>query len=235
MSTNAIAAADGFKAEKVFSSQENIQLVLEGYFGKGIKAKEVIPGRKKTDVRIHFTDGNRCNIQIKNYNTADIEKGRAHQLNRRPLGKCPPLWQGYLGHICLGRSKNRGRCKGIVKKEFYSPFITPSAEDSKELIRMATLGSEDEYKPDYIILTYMNNSVIENIWIESMADFLAACDSVVYETPQESSSGTSIFLCPEVSVQRKGGDKGAESANDIQFKFNLSAEIMARHKFHKVL
>lgn len=58
MSTNAIAAADGFKAEKVFSSQENIQLVLEGYFGKGIKAKEVIPGRKKTDVRIHFTDGN---------------------------------------------------------------------------------------------------------------------------------------------------------------------------------
>ena len=122
-----------------------------------------------------------------------------------------------------------------MKKEFYSPFITPSAEDSKELIRMATLGSEDEYKPDYIILTYMNNSVIENIWIESMADFLAACDSVVYETPQESSSGTSIFLCPEVSVQRKGGDNGAESANDIQFKFNLSAEIMARHKFQKVL
>jgi hypothetical protein len=234
MTTNAIAAADGFKAEKVFSSQENVRTVLEGYFGKGIKEFEVIPGRKKTDVRIHLASGS-YNIQIKNYNTATIEKGRAHQLNRRPLGKCPPLWQGYLGHICLGRSKNRGRCKGLVKKEFYSPFITPSAEDSKELIRMATMGSEDCYKPDYIVLTYMRNSLIENVWIESMADFLAACDSVVYETPQESSTGTSVFLCPEVSVQRKGGDKGAESANDIQFKFNLSAEIMARHNFQKIL
>jgi hypothetical protein len=234
MTTNALAAADGFKAERMFSSQENIKRVLEGYFGKSIKSIEVIPGRKKTDARIHFTEGS-CNIQIKNYKTANIEKGNAHQLNRRPLGKCPPLWQGYLGHICLGRSKNRGRCKGLVKKEFYSPFITPSAEDSKELIRMASLGSENEYKPDYIVLTYMTNSVIENIWIESMEHFLATCDSAVYETPQESSSGTSVFLCPEVSVQGKGGDKGAESANDIQFKFNLSAEIMGRHKFQKIL
>jgi hypothetical protein len=99
---------------------------------------------------------------------------------------------------------------------------------------MASLGSEDEYKPDYMVLTYMNN-VIENVWIESMEHFLATCDSAVYETPQESSSGTSVFLCPEVSVQRKGGDKGAESANDIQFKFNLSTEIMGRHKFQKIL
>lgn len=229
---SAIARA-GFQAERVFAFQPTIKAALETYFGKAISTITVIPGSKKTDNRIDFVDGTNTNIQLKNYNTATIDEGRAHQLNRRPLSKCPPEWIGLLSHICLGRSKTKGRMKGVCNKEFYSPFIMPTAEDSKALLRDVVLGKE--YSPDYMVLSYMKDGVIEGLWIESMPAFLDVCFSGMYPVPEESSKGTSVFICPEVSIQRKGGDGGKPSANDIQFKFNLNKEILARHNFVKII
>jgi len=227
-------AKAGFQAERVFASQENVKLALKKYFDKDITSIDVISGSKKTDNRINFMDGT-ANIQLKNYNTATIHEGRAHQLNRRPLSKCPPNWIGMLSHICLGRSKTKGRMKGVCNKEFYSPFIMPTAEDSKALVSDVLLGKECIYAPEYMVLSYMRNGVIEGLWIEPMDQFIRTCHEAMYEIPQESSKGTSIFICPEVSIQRKGGDGGKPSANDIQFKFNLNKEILNRHGFVKII
>jgi len=226
-------AKSGFKAERVVANQPTVKAAFETYFGKTITSIQVIPGSKKTDNRINFTDGT-VNIQLKNYNTPTIHEGNAHQINRRPLSKCSAEWIGILSHICLARPKARGRMKGTSRKEFYSPFIMPTAEDSKALISDVLLGSESEFAPDYMVLSYIKDTTV-NLWIESMEDFIAACHSAVYETPQESSTGTSLYLCPEISVQRKGGDGGKPKADDIQFKFNLNADIMSRHKFVKIL
>jgi hypothetical protein len=227
-------AKAGFQAERAFASQTNVKDALENYFNKEIWSIDVIPGSKKTDNRINFRDGSAANIQLKNYNTETIHEGRAHQLNRRPLSKCPPEWIGLLSHICLGRSKSKGRMKGVCNKEFYSPFIMPTAEDSKALLRDVILGKEPVFAPQYMVLSYSKHG-IEGLWIENMSEFLSSCGSAMYEVPQESSKGTSVFICPEVSIQRKGGDGGKPSANDIQFKFNLNKEIMDRHKFVKII
>ena len=231
---SAIAKA-GFQAERAFALQASVKAALEKCFDKAITSIDVIPGSKKTDNRINFADGSATNIQLKNYNTPTIHEGRAHQLNRRPLSKCPPQWIGMLSHICLGRSKSKGRMKGVCNKEFYSPFIMPTAEDSKALLRDVVLGKEPVYAPEYMVLSYTKDGVIEGLWIENMTEFLDACGSATYDIPQESSKGTSVFICPEVSIQRKGGDGGKPSANDIQFKFNLNAAILARHKFVKIV
>lgn len=228
-------AKAGFQAERAFAVQPTVKVALENYFDKEIWTIDVIPGSKKTDNRITFRDGSTTNIQLKNYNTATIHEGRAHQLNRRPLSKCPPQWIGILSHICLGRSKSKGRMKGVCNKEFYSPFIMPTAEDSKALLREVVLGKEAFFAPEYMFLSYSKDGVIEGLWAENISDFLDICGSATYEVPQESSKGTSVYICPEVSIQRKGGDGGKPSANDIQFKFNLSAEIMGRHKFLKIV
>jgi hypothetical protein len=228
-------AKAGFQAERAFALQANVKDALENYFDKEIWSIDVIPGSKKTDNRINFRDGSATNIQLKNYNTEKIHEGRAHQLNRRPLAKCPPEWIGLLSHICLGRSKSRGRMKGVCRSEFYSPFIMPTAEDSKALLREVVLGKEAVYAPEYMVLSYSKDGVIEGLWAENISDFLDKCGSAMYEIPQESSKGTSVYICPEVSIQRKGGDGGKPSANDIQFKFNLSAEIMGRHQFLKII
>lgn len=231
---SAIAKA-GFQAERAFALQASVKTALENYFDKEIWTIDVIPGSKKTDNKITFRDGSATNIQLKNYNTATIHEGRAHQLNRRPLSKCPPEWIGILSHICLGRSKSKGRMKGVCNKEFYSPFIMPTAEDSKALLRDVVLGKEAVYAPEYMFLSYSKDGVIEGLWAENISEFLDACGSATYDVPQESSKGTSVFICPEVSIQRKGGDGGRPSANDIQFKFNLNKEIMDRHKFLKIV
>ena len=228
-------AKAGFQAERAFALQANVKDALENYFDKEIWSIDVIPGSKKTDNRINFRDGSATNIQLKNYNTEKIHEGRAHQLNRRPLSKCPAEWIGLLSHICLGRSKSRGRMKGVCNREFYSPFIMPTAEDSKALLRDVVLGKEAVFAPEYMVLSYSKDGVIEGLWVENISDFLNTCGSATYDVPQESSKGTSLYICPEVSIQRKGGDGGKPSANDIQFKFNLSAEIMGRHQFLKII
>jgi hypothetical protein len=111
----------------------------------------------------------------------------------------------------------------------------PTAEDSKALLRDVVLGKEAVFAPEYMVLSYSKDGVIGGLWIENMNEFLDACGSATYDVPQESSKGTSVFICPEVSIQRKGGDGGKPSANDIQFKFNLNAAILARHKFVKII
>jgi len=228
-------AKSGFKAERLLASQLSVRAAFESYFGKTIASIAVIPGSKKTDNRIDFVDRTSLRLQLKNYNTAEIHKGHAHQINRRALRSCPPQWIGMLSHICLARPKTKGRMKGKSRIEFYSPFIIPSAEDSKALISDVLLGKEADFVPEYMVLSNMKDGVIENLWIEPMQDFLAVCNAAVYDVPQESSTGTSVYICPEISVQRKGGDGGKPSADDIQFKFNLSADIMSRHKFVKIL
>jgi len=228
-------AKAGFQAERAFASQANVKDALEKYFDKPIASIDVIPGSKKTDNKINFRDGSAINIQLKNYNTATIHEGRAHQLNRRPLSKCPPEWIGLLSHICLGRSKSKGRMKGVCNKEFYSPFIMPTAEDSKALLRDVVLGKEPVFAPEYMVLSYSKDGIIQGLWAENISDFLDACGSATYGIPQESSKGTSVYICPEVSIQRKGGDGGKPSANDIQFKFNLNKDILARHEFLKII
>jgi len=228
-------AKSGFKAERILASQLSVRAAFEKFFGKSIRNIEVIPGSKKTDNRVDFVDETSTRLQLKNYNTAEIYKGHAHQINRRSLVACPPQWIGMLSHICLARPKSKGRMKGKSRTEFYSPFIIPSAEDSKALISDVLLGKEAEFVPEYMVLSNMKDGVIENLWIESMHDFLEICSNAVYEMPQESSTGTSVYICPEISVQRKGGDGGKPSADDIQFKFNLSADIISRHKFVKII
>jgi hypothetical protein len=68
-----------------------------------------------------------------------------------------------------------------------------------------------------------------------MVSFMAAVDSAIYPTPQLGEEGTSLFLCPEISMQRKGGDKGAASADQIQFKLYFDAGTMARHNYVELL
>jgi len=68
-----------------------------------------------------------------------------------------------------------------------------------------------------------------------MVSFLASIDLAMYPTPEMGEEGTSLFLCPEISMQRKGGDKGAASADQIQFKLYFDAATMSRHHYVELL
>lgn len=227
-------AADGFKAERVLATQTNVKIALGGYFGKEIHEIQVISG-KKSDVVICFMDGTKTMAQIKNFTNPNMAKWPFHQTNRRWLKDLPPEYQGIASHICLGQPKNRGRLKGLTRQEFLSPYILPTSEDSKNLARLILLGSEIDWAPRHMILTVMTDGIIQRLWAEPMQSFMAAVDSAMYPTPELGEEGTSLFLCPEISMQRKGGDKGAPSADQIQFKLYFDGATIARHNYQELL
>lgn len=225
-------AADGFKAEQVLSQQANVKPALSTYFGKQVAEIQVIWG-KKSDVVIIFADGSKTTAQIKNFTNPNMAKWPFHQTNRRWLKDLPAEFQGIASHVCLGQPKNRGRLKGLTRKEFLSPFVMPTAENSKNLARLVLLGPVEEvdWAPQHMILTVMTGGIIQRLWAESMTSFLAAVDSAMYPTPQLGEEGTSLFICPEISMQRKGGDKGKPSADQMQFKLYFDADTMSRHHY----
>jgi hypothetical protein len=227
-------ASDGFKAERVLATQPNVKEALGSYFGKHIAEIQVISG-KKSDVVVYFDDCTKTTAQIKNFTNPNMAKWPFHQTNRRWLKDLPPEFQGIASHICLGQPKNRGRLKGLTRQEFLSPYILPTAVDSKNLARLILLGSEVDWAPQHMILTVMTDGKIQRLWAEPMVSFMAAVDSAMYPTPQLGEEETSLFLCPEISMQRKGGDKGAASADQIQFKLYFDGETIARHNYQELM
>jgi hypothetical protein len=229
-------ASDGFKAERVLATQPNVKEALGSYFGKHIAEIQVISG-KKSDVVVYFDDCTKTTAQIKNFTNPNMAKWPFHQTNRRWLKDLPPEFQGIASHICLGQPKNRGRLKGLTRQEFLSPYILPTAVDSKNLARLILLGpvGEVDWAPQHMILTVMTDGKIQRLWAEPMVSFMAAVDSAMYPTPQLGEEGTSLFLCPEISMQRKGGDKGAASADQIQFKLYFDGETIARHNYQELM
>ena len=159
-------------------------------------------------------------------------KIKSHQTNRRPLAGLPAAWQGIASHVCLAQPKSRGRMKGVARQEFLTPCVTPSVEDSKGLARLVLLGSDPAWAPHLLILTWTNGGVITKFSIKPMDEYLACVDAAMYPTPEI--RPTTVSICPEIAMQRKGGDKGGASADDLQFKLNFSKDVMDRQKFEIV-
>ena len=222
---NAKAASDGFGAEHLFCTQDNVKLKLEEHFKRKIKSLRVI-SQEKSDVVIAFEDDTEVRAQLKNFSGETLT---SHQTNRRPLSDLPAAWQGIASHVCLAQPKSRGRMKGVARQEFLTPCVTPSVEDSKDLARLVLLGSDPAWAPHLLILTWTNGGAITKFSIKPMDEYLACVDAALYPTPEI--RPTTVSICPEIAMQRKGGDKGGASADDLQFKLNFSKDVMERQKF----
>lgn len=227
---NAKGAKDGYDAEYIFTKQPNIKVGLEGFFNKQIVEFERIWG-KKSDVIIYFEDGTKTFTQNKNFKNPNMVN--AHSINRRCLEDLPVEFQGIASNICLGQPRKSGTLKGQTREKFLCDYVPPCKEDSKNLARSAILGNEPEYQPEYMILTYMEKPIIKKLRIEPMSSFLDAIDTAMYDKPEVGPSGTTLYLCPEISMQRKGGKK-ERRPDDIQFKFQTNNKILARHNFVEI-
>jgi hypothetical protein len=225
---NARAASQGFRAEHIFCSQASVKSALENRF-KPIRDIRVI-SQEKSDVVITFSDSTEVRAQLKNFSGDALT---SHQTNRRSLLELPAVWQGIASHVCLGQPKSRGRMKGVSRQTFLTPHVVPSAEDSKGLARLVLLGDDPAWAPHLLILTWTSGSVITKLAIKPMDEYLACVDAALYPTPEI--RPTTVAICPEITMQRKGGDKGGASADDLQFKLNFGKDVMDRQKFEIIV
>lgn len=203
MSKNSTNAKNGFRAEAVICSQENVASALGLHFNKGVRKVLKVNGYKKSDNLIDFMDGSSLPIQNKDGNGG----GRGWSVDRRAVSEYPNEVQNLLTSVCLKKGGERD---------------VLSADLSKKIIEMCLLGTDDTYKPKYFTHTVSDkdSGKIVSMSICETSVFMEKLCSEVYEKMVPKI--TCVHLSPSIYLQRKGGGKTDHSPDDIQMKFRFT-------------
>jgi hypothetical protein len=199
-------AKNGNKAEVLFCNSQIVKTLLETYFGKLISKTNLVPGRKKSDVFIHFEDETKIAVQIK----SGTGGGRGWSTDRRKITEYTEEEQLLLENVCLKKGTDR-----------------PEVVFSSDLIRTRFLGNDPEFQPQEFIHVIVKNNEISELSICNANAFLDALCITKYQNylPKK----TCVHLSPLLYLQRKGSQKhDKERANDIQLKLKKMPDCMAK-------
>lgn len=208
MNHNAETARSGNKAEHTMCENNDVRQKLQRYFQKSIAVMHVIPGRKKSDILVLFTDGSQARIQNKH----GAGGHRGWSVDRRCILKMPldDTGKQLLDIVCLGRGGER-----------------PTAERPAEIIRDLIMGTDPEYTPDYFTHSIFDTETGEllHLSIAPADKVLAALNEIAY--PQLVAKKTCVHISPLMYFQRKGSTHKDASPDDIQLKLkSLPTSVM---------
>lgn len=212
-SRNAITARGGNRAEDALVKQPSVRNAFQVYFAP-LTIESIVQitahPKKKTDIRITFTDGRLVNIQNKDGNGT----GRGWSIDRRSISKYTdnPALHTLLTNVCLRRGGDR-------------PIITE--EWLVRVLDSGLLGDEPDYMPDYFTHTKSDKTTGEilELSICSVETLITKLYDELY--PEMEPKRTCVHLSPSISMQRKGGEKTDKKADDIQMKWRSTPSIAA--------
>jgi len=203
-------AKNGNRAEKVLSTQDNLKPAFEAYFQKPIASISMVPGRKKSDNVINFSDGTKVQIQNKDGDGS----GRGWSVDRRDLKDhgTDTDFHTLLQSVCLRGNTTR-------------PTI--SQEISRQTLSQIIFGSDPAFQPEFITHTISDKTTgqITKISICPAKTFMDALLEELYPTmvPKR----TCVHLSPSIYLQRKGGGKTDNNPDHIQAKLRFNEKIAA--------
>ena len=207
-SKNSETATRGNRAEDLICSQPNVKAAFESYFGKSVTAILKVPGRKKSDNELVFTDGSRIMIQNKNGDNA-----RGFSVDRRDVCDLTSdvNCRNLISRLCLKKELGLGTASAVDK------------EESERIITVALLGSENDFKPLYFCHTIIKDDTITNLSICPTASFIDYMKKEIY--PTMVSKKTCVHLSPSFYLQRKGGGKTDAKPDHIQTKWKQGKTV----------
>lgn len=190
-------AKTGNNAEHLLVSSCRVH--LERYFNRPISRMDVVPGRKKTDVRVTFEDGTTACIQNKNGHNS-----RGHHVHREDIHTfpCQDTFRQLFRSVCL--KSGEPRC--LVERD-------------DTLLEHCLFGTEDSFVPDYLTHTDIQDNVIVYLSICPMADMMALLKQVSYR--ELHAKETQIYISPFVVVKRRGGANTDVRPDDIQVQLKI--------------
>jgi len=127
-----------------------------------------------------------------------------------------------LKNLCEKKVNESGFCIGkrieINDKNYKNEEIDKLKkilnDNKKDIIKLALIGDEDEYKPEILSISeYNKNKICERIIFYKTSDVL----DFLYKQEIEIRD-TVIAFGKCLTIQRKGGDKNKKTANQYQFK-----------------
>jgi len=154
--------------------------------------------------KVDLTNG-RLNIQVK--------KSKAGQFQQISRGTVDNL-VAVIPELRPIESLLKERC---VQKQHFNPDIIDTLNLSKREILEHTLLGHGDLKPDVLCVTEWDkkDAVRTKIMFVAMKDVVESLMQYEFSIRE---SKTVVELGPSFTFQRKGGDGGRRSANDIQFK-----------------
>lgn len=231
--TNSNTAKNGFKEEenmiKDLNNNEELHIAFETFINKKITKTFAKYADNHSKIDINNID-NIC-IQVKKY-----KKGQFGQVDRHwideIINKIPLMKniEKYLKNLCEYPLKECGKIidksKSIKKlnntnytNDELNTFLKNINERKKEILKFAFCGYS-EACPQYLCgVEYDKNNKRNKIIIYNIIDVLTYLEQFDFKIKK---SETVIELGDCFTLQRKGGDGGKKSSNQLQFKLIFS-------------
>jgi hypothetical protein len=184
----------------------NLNTAKGGYNEEGWVARFLQDG-------FYVNQDKKSKVDIKNDNwNFQVKKSKKGQFQQVSRGTVDNLIND-LPELEPIKDLLKERCE--EKKEFKPELLDTLNKNKRQIIEHALLGHGE--KPDILCVTEWGkkNNKREKITFYEMSDVI---ESLMQYDFKIRNSKTVIELGPSFTFQRKGGDGGRQSANDIQFK-----------------
>ena len=234
---NSKTAKQGYKEEKMVAEDLTNNKLLKKKFspllGDNYDECSQIPGKHKCDIE---SNNKNLRAQVKK-----IKEGQFQQLDRH-----------WIDHL-IANIPDLNKIETILKDVFEFP-IKPNEthvdksnelkkistlyfsqktinnlfnvlnENIKHILNYAFLGTNSDMQPEYLIGVEYKNNKRNKIVIFKICDVINYLEQLKFEI---SPTKTVIYLGNEgiISLQRKGGDSGKKSSNQLQIKIIVSKLI----------
>ena len=230
--TNSETAKNGYKEEELVCKDLNSGLLdaFAPILGNNYNECNRIKGNHKCDIQ---SDNKILRGQVKKY-----KKGRFQQLDRHWISKLTEDIPELKDHLqimedlieCKLLPNGTHVVKPISRKtlstlnypqEKLDNFLDLLNKYKKQILEYAFLGSNSEMQPDYLIGVEYKDKERNKIIVFKIIEIIDYLKTLKF---QISPKKTCIYLGSKgtISLQRKGGDSGKKSSNQLQIKLILS-------------
>jgi hypothetical protein len=230
---NSQTAKNGYKEENLVCNDLKNKLIRDTFFsilGNDYDDCSRITGNHKCDIQ---SKNKILNGQVKKYKVKQFQQLDRHWIanlikNIPELNNVSQILKDLCEYPLLPNGTHIDRSKTIKKlshnnytQEKLNNFLKLLNEHKRKILNYAFLGTNVEIQPEYLFgVEYIvkKRTKIILFKIKDIIDYLEKLDFKV--SPQK----TVILLGNDriISLQRKGGDRGRKSSNQLQIKITLS-------------
>ena len=226
-------AKNGYKEEELVCKDLNTPLIKEAFIpmlGNNYNECNRINGNHKCDIQ---SNNKILRGQVKKY-----KKGQFQQLDRHwissliknipELNEASQILKDLFEYPLLPNGTHVDKSKNIKKlcTSNYSQEILDNLLDllnkyKKQILEYAFYGSSLEIQPEYLFGVEYENTKRNKIVVFKIEDVIKYLEKLNFKiSPRK----TAILLGDNstISLQRKGGDSGKKSSNQLQIKLILS-------------
>ena len=231
--TNSQTAKNGYKEEELVCKDLNSELIKEVFIpilGNNYNECNKIKGNNKCDIQ---SDNKILKGQVKKY-----KKGQFQQLDRHwtsnlienipELDKYSQILKDLFEYPLLPNGTQVDKSKSIKKlcnsnysQEILDNFLELLNKFKKQILEYAFYGTNLEIQPEYLFGVEYENVKRNKIVVFKIEDVINYLEKLNFKiSPRK----TAILLGDNstISLQRKGGDSGKKSSNQLQIKLILS-------------